>query len=93
MGDLLGARLRKSLSGHPAVLDIRGRGLFYGIELNVSRDAVVKSALDRDVWVYPAGSGPVANAVMVAPPFVVSEAEIDQIVTALREAIDEVTPR
>ncbi len=93
MGDLLAARLRKSLAGHPAVKDIRGRGLFYGIEINVSRDAVVKAALDRDVWVYPAGSGPVANAVMLAPPFVVSEAEIEKIVTALREALDEVASR
>ena len=33
MGTLLSARLRELLSGHPNVGDIRGRGLFWGIEL------------------------------------------------------------
>ncbi|MEX0846676.1 MAG: aminotransferase class III-fold pyridoxal phosphate-dependent enzyme [Ilumatobacteraceae bacterium] len=92
MGEVLGAALRASLADHPAVLDIRGRGLFYGIELGVSRDAVVMEALARDLWVYPAGSGPVADAVMVAPPFVVTEAEIDTIVGTLREVLDVVAP-
>ena len=43
------------------VVDIRGRGLFYGLELTCSRDAVVKAALERDMWVYPAGLGPGAR--------------------------------
>ena len=89
-GEVLGARLRQGLAGQRAVLDIRGRGLFYGIEINVHRDAVVMAALARDLWVYPAGSGPVANAVMVAPPFVISDTEIDQLVTTLRAALDAV---
>lgn len=90
MGELLGVRLREALDGQSAVRDIRGRGLFYGIEIDVSRDEVVMAALERDLWVYPAGSGPVANAIMVAPPFVVTEAEIDQLVGTLREALDAV---
>ncbi len=93
MGELLGARLREALADHPFVTDIRGRGLFYGIELECNRDAVVAAALARDLWVYPAGSGPVPNAVMVAPPFVVSDGELDQIVTTLRAAIDSVDRR
>lgn len=92
MGELLGARLTAELGQHPAVLDIRGRGLFYGLELNCSRDEVVMAALARDLWVYPAGSGPVPEAVMVAPPFVITEAEIDQLVGGLKEAIQAVHP-
>jgi len=88
MGALLGDRLRAALADHPAVLDIRGRGLFYGIEITCSRDAVVMAALERDLWVYPAGSGPVAEAVMVAPPFTVSDTELDLIVERLRGALD-----
>jgi 4-aminobutyrate aminotransferase-like enzyme len=80
--------LRAALADHPAVLDIRGRGLFYGIEITCSRDAVVMAALERDLWVYPAGSGPVAEAVMVAPPFTVSDTELDLIVDRLRGALD-----
>ena len=92
MGAVLGARLRATLADHPAVVDIRGRGLFWGIELRCSRDAVMMAALERDMWVYPAGSGPVADAVMVAPPFVVTEAEIDEIVARLHLAIQSVMP-
>ncbi len=91
MGALLGMRLRAALDGHPAVVEVRGRGLFHGIELTVSRDAVVNGCLERGVWVYPAGSGPVADAVIVAPPFVVSEDEIALLVSALRETLDQVT--
>jgi adenosylmethionine-8-amino-7-oxononanoate aminotransferase len=92
MGLVLGERLRSELGEHPAVVDIRGRGLFWGIELRCNRDQVMMAALERDMWVYPAGSGPVPDAVMVAPPFVVTEAEIDDIVDRLRASIDAVHP-
>jgi len=48
--------------------------------------------MERDMWVYPAGSGPVADAVMVAPAFVVTTEEIDEIVARLRASIDQVHP-
>ncbi len=92
MGTVLEDRLRAELTDHPAVVDIRGKGLFWGVELRCSRDAVVQAALARDMWVYPAGSGPVQDAVMIAPPFVVTADEIDQIVTRLRASLDEVHP-
>jgi len=89
---VLGARLHAEFGEHPAVADIRGRGMFYGLELRCSRDAVVQAAMARDMWVYPAGSGPVADAVMVAPPFIISDAEVELLVTTLRSAIDDVFP-
>ena len=64
--------------------------MFYGLELTVDRDAVVMAALERDLWVYPAGSGPVADAVMVAPPFVITDDEVDQLLSSLRSALDHV---
>lgn len=90
MGALLGRQLRAAFDGHPRVADIRGRGLFYGLELRCSRDAVVAAALQRDLWVYPAGSGPVPEAVLVAPPFVITAEEIDVLVDRLRAAVDAV---
>lgn len=89
-GAVLGKRLHDEFGEHPAVADIRGRGMFYGLELRCNRDAVVMAALERDLWVYPAGSGPVPDALLVAPPFVVSDAEIDQLITTLRAALDAV---
>ncbi len=89
-GAVLGRRLRDEFGEHPAVVDIRGRGMFYGLELRCNRDAVVQAAMDRDMWVYPAGSGPVADAVMVAPPFIITDSEIDLLVTTLRASLDAV---
>lgn len=88
MGALLGEMLVSRLSDHPLVSDVRGRGLFYGIELRCSRDDVVAAALQRDVWVYPAGSGPVSDAVMVAPAFVVTESELVAIVDCLVDCLN-----
>lgn len=90
IGPSVGDTLRAAVGDHPAVVDVRGRGLFWGVELRCSRDAVVAAALERGVWIYPAGSGPVPNAVMIAPPFVVSDAEVGQIAATLRAALDAV---
>ena len=89
-GAQLGARLRAAFAEHPLVADVRGRGMFYGLELRCPRDAVVAAALARDLWVYPAGSGPVPDAVLVAPPFVISAAEADELVARLAAALDDV---
>ncbi|CAB4847171.1 MAG: aminotransferase class III-fold pyridoxal phosphate-dependent enzyme [Actinobacteria bacterium] len=91
-GALLGARLQAELGQHPAVIEVRGRGMFYGLELKCSKDSVVAAALEHDLWVYPAGSGPVRDAIIVAPPFTISDAEIDQLVGTLRTVRDLVHP-
>jgi 4-aminobutyrate aminotransferase-like enzyme len=90
MGPILGDRLHAELDGHPAVVEVRGRGLFWGIELNIPQTSVVAEALARDVWIYPAGSGPVPSAVMIAPPFVVTEDELDHAVAVLKGSIEAV---
>ena len=92
IGPVLEQRLRSELGDHPVVSDIRGRGLFYGVELRCDRDAVVGAALARDLWVYPAGSGPVPNAIMIAPPFVIETDEIDQLVSTLKATLDTFAP-
>jgi adenosylmethionine-8-amino-7-oxononanoate aminotransferase len=106
MGARLGAQLKEQLSGHRMVGDIRGTGLFWGIE--VVRDRIQKlpyipqlhvtnrliaAALQHGLFVYPT-SGMAGKAggdgVMVTPPFVIGPPEIDYIVTNLRAALDEV---
>jgi adenosylmethionine-8-amino-7-oxononanoate aminotransferase len=103
-GTHLSARLHEAFDAHPHVAQVRGRGLLHGIELVRERDTlepyppdaqmatqVVRAALRRDVWVYPAGSGNPQDCVLVGPPFIVTDEQIDQIVEALVGAIDEVT--
>ncbi|MGH7879658.1 MAG: aspartate aminotransferase family protein, partial [Candidatus Binataceae bacterium] len=66
LGARLGAQLKEELSGHPMVGDIRGAGLFWGIELvrdKVARTPyppamrltkrVVDAAMKHDLFVYP----------------------------------------
>ena len=57
---------------------------------NIPQQKVVAEALRRDVWIYPAGSGPVPSAVMIAPPFVITDDELDQVVMTLKASLDTV---
>ncbi len=104
MGEVLRERLVATLGEHPHVGDIRGRGLFMGVELVADRDskatfdpalrlhAKVKSeAMARGLMVYPMGGtidGRRGDHVLLAPPFIVTPGEIDEIVVRLRSAID-----
>ena len=47
-------------------------------------------ALRRGVWVYPAGDGNAPDALLIGPPFTISEAEMDTVVTVLGEAVSTV---
>jgi len=103
-GALLAQRLEERFGGHPQVGDIRGRGLFQAIELVADRatkapfDPALKlharikaEAMARGLMVYPSGGtvdGEQGDHVLIAPPFIVTPAEIDMIVERLGEAVD-----
>lgn len=86
------AKLQAAVGRSSAVVEVRGRGLMLGVELNGLASAdVVAAALERDVWIYPGGSGPAVNdGLLFAPPLVVSDEQVDQIVAVTAAAIDEV---
>ncbi len=102
-GDYLGQRLREVLGELPAVGDVRGIGLLWGIEFVADRQTkeplppaarfsrrVGDLAFERGVIVYPgAGSvdGVAGDHLLIAPPFVISEQQIDQVLEVLRQAI------
>jgi len=105
----MGARLRSALEArfgqHPNVGDIRGRGLFVGIELVADRETkaplppgakthakIKKAAFARDLMVYPMGGtidGVRGDHVLLAPPFIVTAEEVDAIVDRLAGALDD----
>jgi len=103
-----GARLRELLgrrfADHRHVADIRGRGLFVGIELVAARSdltpfdpalrmhARIKAqAMAHGLMCYPAGGtidGSRGDHVLLAPPFIVEDGQIEEIVELLGRAID-----
>ena len=108
MGARLDERLRQRFGNHHHVGDIRGRGLFRGVELVLDRASkepfdpklklnarVKREAMARGLMVYPMGGtidGERGDHVLIAPPFIVTNDDIDRIVDRLGEAIDAALP-
>ena len=104
MGAHLSRRLVERLGNHAHIGDIRGRGLFMGVELVEDRstkapfepkrklNAKIKhEAMARGLLVYPAGGtidGVRGDHVLLAPPFIIDAAAIDAVVERLGDAID-----
>ncbi|AOJ18716.1 hypothetical protein WJ11_04715 [Burkholderia cenocepacia] len=102
-GEQLRASLREHYGTHPHVGDVRGRGLFVGVELVRDRDtkatfdpalklhaAVKREAMQRGLMVYPMGGtidGVHGDHILIAPPFVCTAQQIDTIVERLSGAI------
>ena len=106
-GAYLSRRLKERFSNHPFVGDVRGRGLFQGLELVSDRDSkepfdpklklharAKREAMARGLMVYPMGGsveGVAGDHVLLAPPFIVDERLVDTIVERLGDAIDAAT--
>ena len=108
MGAVLGAKL-KSLAALPMVGDVRGLGLLWGVELvcdratkapfprvqNVS-DAVARECAERGLLVVP-GVGAVdgidGDTVSLAPPYIITSDEIDELVGILGQSIQAVAAK
>ena len=55
---------------------------------------VADAAFDKGLFVYPAtgcADGVAGDLIMVAPPFIITEAQMDEVVRLLREAVLEVS--
>jgi adenosylmethionine-8-amino-7-oxononanoate aminotransferase len=103
-GAYLERRLKERFGNHHHVGDVRGRGLFWGIELVADRagktpfDAKLKlharvkaAAMARGLMVYPMGGtadGVSGDHILLAPPFITDAATIDMIVERLGQALD-----
>jgi len=103
MGDVLHRKLN-GLRDLPAVGDVRGLGLLAGIEFVADKtskapfprkqkfaETFVAAAQDAGLVVWPNvghADGENGDLVMVAPPFIITEAEIDEIVSRFKTALD-----
>jgi adenosylmethionine-8-amino-7-oxononanoate aminotransferase len=103
-GALLRRTLDARLGDHAHVGDIRGRGLFIGIEFVADRgtkepfppdlkmhQAVKREAMARGLMVYPMGGtidGQRGDHILLAPPFNITERHVTEIVDKLAVSID-----
>jgi len=105
-GAALRAALEDRFGNHRHVGDIRGRGLFLGLELVQDRAAktafdpalklnarIKARAMELGLLCYPSGGtldGRRGDHVLLAPPFIIGAPEIEEIVERLGQAIDRV---
>ena len=109
-GAYLNKVLIHALGDHPNVGDIRGRGLFMGVELVTNRGSkqpfdpaiglharIKKQAMSNGLLVYPMGGtidGQLGDHVLIAPPFISTESDLDQmaerLAVSIRQAVDSI---
>ena len=70
--------------GSPSIVEVRGRGLLIGIELNVPARRISETLLELSV----AAKDTHENVLRIAPPLVIEDAEIELLLGALRKAFD-----
>ncbi|PMJ91487.1 aspartate aminotransferase family protein [Vibrio sp. 10N.261.55.A7] len=106
LGTGLQTKLNHSLGHRDYVGEIRGRGLFIGIELVEDKRTkhahspslqlakkIKSTAMDEGLMVYPmAGTidGTAGNHILLAPPFIIDESQSDEIVDKLNATLQKV---
>lgn len=107
-GEYLEGRLKETFGNHPHIGDIRGRGMFRGLEIVEDRATktpfspelglagkLKKAAFAEGLICYPGNGtrdGRHGDHILLAPPFIATEAELDEMVAILSRAIDQVVP-
>jgi adenosylmethionine-8-amino-7-oxononanoate aminotransferase len=105
-GKILQKKLETIIGQHEFVGDIRGRGLFRGIEIVKDRDTkdpfeknlniagkIKKEALDMGLICYPMQgtvNGILGDHILIAPPFIINQNEMDELCEKLKKTIDNV---
>jgi L-2,4-diaminobutyrate transaminase len=99
-GDFMQRRLREEFSDHPIVGEVRGMGLIGAVEFVAAKNPV--KAFSTDLKVASritrrclelgmiTRALPAADTIAFSPPFVVTEDEIDSMITIARRAVDEI---
>jgi adenosylmethionine-8-amino-7-oxononanoate aminotransferase len=105
-GNKLMQALRDQFGEHPYIGDIRGRGLFLGMEFVQNRESKApfdptlginkqfkKTAFEAGLICYPMGGtidGKQGDHVLLAPPFIIDDNHIDEIIDKLDTTIQSV---
>ncbi|WP_299555496.1 aspartate aminotransferase family protein [uncultured Tateyamaria sp.] len=109
MGDKLHAALETAFGQHPHIGDVRGRGLFRGVEIVADRESktpfapelglagkIKKAAFAEGLICYPMSGtrdGKHGDHILLAPPFIVEEGQIEELIDKLSCALAMVLPK
>lgn len=103
MGDVLMAELRALMDRYPFIGDVRGKGLLTAFEFVADRttmepldprlnahERLVELAYERGLIIYSRRTrgGKAGDHFLVAPPLIITEAQITEMMTLLRDALD-----
>jgi acetylornithine/N-succinyldiaminopimelate aminotransferase len=82
-----GALMRDMLEelNSPHIVEVRGRGLMIGVELDMDATTVIARGYDRGLLLLNAG----ANVLRLVPPLVITEDEIKQAVATIGDILNE----
>ncbi len=86
MGEYFKEQLTKTLGDHPAVKEIRGKGLMLGVALHIEGKDIVTEMLDNSL-IGNCASGTVMRFV---PPLIINKEEIDECVDIFKNALEKV---
>jgi len=97
VGSHLSGGLRKLEEGHTLIGDVRGLGLFLGIELVRDRETLVPAAAQagyvvnrmKDHGILLSTDGPLHNVIKIKPPLAFNEEDADRLVTTLDRVLSE----
>jgi 4-aminobutyrate aminotransferase-like enzyme len=97
VGSYLKSGLQQLQTKHPIIGDVRGLGLFLGIDLvrnRTTREPVTEQASYivnrlRDRGILTGTDGPYRNVIKLRPPLVFSEAEADLFLSTLDDVLGE----
>lgn len=108
MGERLKTALHTQFDDHPYVGDIRGRGLFIGLEIVADRDSkdpfdpnqkihaqLKQAAFDLGLMIYPGNAtkdGVSGDHILLAPPFIISDNQMGELLDKLGQTFDQVLP-
>jgi len=84
MGEYFRGRLMQLMELLDQIVDVRGKGLFIGMELTRDGMPIVKACLDRGILINCTGGG---NVLRFTPPLIVEKKEVDVLVELLDELL------
>lgn len=86
MGDYLRRRLEQFQQRYAFIVEVRGRGLIYGVELSIEGGDIVKKCLERGLLL----NCTMGKVLRFLPPLIVTREEIDEALAILESVLQEI---